>query len=115
MRSGRLSGYPESDVPTAGVAEQMNRSRSQSGDEGRDIRGVLLHGETVALPIPFFRPAMSETDGDGAVMDTERLHLACPVAIVGKRAMDEQQGRACPLLDERHVIAVHSQSRHHVP
>jgi hypothetical protein len=103
---------PESDMPAPGVTEQMSWSGPQRGNEARDIRRVLLHGEIIAFAVPFFRPAMPEADGDCAVIRAERLHLARPMAIVAKRAVNQQQRRARSPLGERHVVAIHPQSRH---
>ena len=94
-------------MPAPGVTEQMNRSRLQRGNEPRDIPRVLLHGEIIAFAVPFFRPAMPEADGDCAVMRAERLHLARPMAIVAKRAVNQKQRCARSPLGERHVIAIH--------
>ena len=55
---------------------------------------------------------MPEADGDCAVLRAERLHLGGPVAIVAKRAMNQQQKEARTPLDERYVKVVDSQSRH---
>jgi len=83
----------ESDMPSRGMAYEMNRSGSY----------VLLHGEVVAFAVPLLRLAMPQAHRDRAVMSPKRLHLPSPVAVVTERAMHEEQGLALPALDERHV------------
>src|SRR6185437_12649030 len=109
---GTILGDAEGDMPSPGMADEMDRPALELSDEARDVRDVLLHGEIVAVAVPLFRPAMPEAHRDRAVMSAERRHLSSPVPAVAERAMHEKQGLARPPLDERHVIAVHSQSRH---
>ena len=94
---------PEGDVPPAGMTEQMDRSRFERGDEGRQILDMLLDREIVAFAVPALRPAMAKADGDCPAMRAEGLHLMYPRAIVAERPVHEEQGHACAALDERHI------------
>ena len=91
---------PEGDVPSAGVTDEMDGTRVERGDEGRDVFRVLLDGEIVAIAVPALRPAVPQADRDRPVARAEGLHLQRPGPIIAQRPMHEDQRRAGPALDE---------------
>jgi hypothetical protein len=83
-------------MPSTGVADEMNRPGLEPGDEARNVRDVLLHGEIIAFAVPFLRPAMPEADRDRAIMRAERLHLSRPMAVVANVPCTRIKGSPAP-------------------
>src|SRR5208282_2559030 len=104
--------HTERDMSAPGMTEQMDGSCLQRGNKSRDVLRVLLCGEIVTIAVPALRPAMPEADGNRPVMRPEWRHLLGPPAEICDRTMHKKQRCAAPLLNEHHVVSVHSQGRH---